>query len=62
MKKAKMTWRRTFKNDLERAGTTWDEATTLAKGRDAWKLFAAHVQRWIGGPKSIVSSRLLDPP
>ena len=43
MKKAKLTWRRTFKNDLERAGTTWDEATTLAKGRDAWKLFAAHV-------------------
>ena len=34
-------WRRTFKNDLEWAGKTWDEATTLAKDRDAWKLFAA---------------------
>ena len=36
----RLTWRRTFKNDLERAGTTWDEATTLTKDRDAWKLFA----------------------
>ena len=35
----RITWR-TFKNDLERAGTTQDEAT-LAKDRDAWKLFAA---------------------
>ena len=35
----RITCRRTFKNDLERAGTTWDEATTLDKG--AWKLFAA---------------------
>ena len=33
--------RRTFKNNLEWAGTTWEEATTLAKDRDAWKLFAA---------------------
>ena len=37
----RITWRKTFKNDLERAGTTWDEATTLVKDRDAWKLFAA---------------------
>ena len=36
-----ITWRRTFKNDLERTGTTCNEATTLAKARDAWKLFAA---------------------
>ena len=38
--RSRITWR-TFKNDLERAGTTWDEATTLAKARDARKLFAA---------------------
>ena len=37
----RITFRRTFKNDLERACTTWDEATTLTKERDAWKLFAA---------------------
>ena len=37
----RITWRRTFKNNLERAGTTWDEAITLAKDRDAWKLFAS---------------------
>ena len=30
-----------LQNDLEWAGKTWDEATTLAKDRDAWKLFAA---------------------
>ena len=37
----RITWRRTFKNDLEWADTTWDEVTTLAKNSDAWKLFAA---------------------
>ena len=37
----RITFRRTFKHDLERACTTWDEATTLTKERDAWKLFAA---------------------
>ena len=37
----RITFRRTFKNDLERACTTWDEATTLTKERYAWKLFAA---------------------
>ena len=36
----RITWG-SFKNDLERACTTWDEATTLTKERDAWKLFAA---------------------
>ena len=44
----RITWRRTFKNNLEWAGTAWVEATTLAKDRDAWKLFAAQrpVMNW----------------
>ena len=37
----RITWRKTFKNDLEQAGTTWDEAATLVQDRDVWKLFAA---------------------
>ena len=37
----RITRRRTSKKDFKRAGTTWDEATTLVKDRDAWKLFAA---------------------
>ena len=30
----RITWIKNFKNDLEWAGTTWDEARTLAKDRD----------------------------
>ena len=37
----RITWRRTFKNDLERDGTTWDEAAILTKDRDSLKLFAS---------------------